>query len=84
MQEAAMICFAGSVIGVVIGCLVMIPFGNFIETQFGMPYLTPDVPWVIMVAVISLVVSAVAGSLTSIVASRKISRMDTGLILREN
>ncbi|MBE6010070.1 MAG: FtsX-like permease family protein [Lachnospiraceae bacterium] len=84
MQEAAMICFAGSVIGVVIGCLVMIPFGNFIETQLGMPYLTPDVPWIVVVAVISLVVSAVAGSLTSIVASRKISRMDTGLILREN
>jgi len=49
-----------------------------------MPYLTPDVPWIVVVAVISLVVSAVAGSLTSIVASRKISRMDTGLILREN
>lgn len=84
MQEAAMICIIGSVIGVVVGCLIMIPFSNLIETQLGLPYLTPAVPWIIMVAVISLVVSAVAGSLTSIVASRKISRMDTGLILREN
>ena len=84
MQEAAMVCIAGSVIGVVVGCLIMIPFSNLIETQLGLPYLMPAVPWIIMVAVISLVVSAVAGSLTSIVASRKISRMDTGLILREN
>lgn len=83
MHEAVLVCLTGSVIGVIAGCLIMIPFGNLIETQLGLPYLTPSVPWIIVVAVISLVVSAAAGSLTSIVASRKISRMDTGLILRE-
>lgn len=84
MTEGILVSVTGSIIGVVIACIAIVPFSTFIETTLNLPFLLPSVPLIIVVAVISLVAATVAGSLTSLVASRKISKMDTGLILRES
>lgn len=83
MSEGILISFFGSLVGIVIGCIAILPFGSLIETQLGLPFLLPGTTWIAALACISLIASTVAGSLACAVAGWRISRMDTGLILRE-
>ncbi|MBR1691741.1 MAG: FtsX-like permease family protein [Lachnospiraceae bacterium] len=83
LTEGILVSLSGSLIGIVVGALVILPFGNFIEAQLGLPFLLPGGLKVAGLACISLVASVTAGSFTGALASYKISRMDTGLILRE-
>lgn len=83
MGEGVAISLMGSVAGIIVGAILILPFSNFLEEAFGLPFLLPKLSVILMVALISLVVSLMAGSLTCIIASYRISRIDTGLILRE-
>ena len=46
--------------------------------------LLPGVPVILVLLVLSIVVSVIAGALTSAISVRKITRQETGLILRED
>ena len=83
MTEALYVSFLGSVIGVAAGLALLVPLSGVIETKLGLPFLIPHAGLIILVAVIALAAATLAGSLTSLAASRRISRMDTGLILRD-
>lgn len=81
--EAALISLAGAALGVAVGALVVFPFSSLIRGKLDLPYLLPG-PGVIAGLLLGSVVLAVAaGSLTSAISAYRISRIDTGLILRE-
>lgn len=83
LAEGLLTSLFGGIIGAGIGCLVVLPFGNLIETQLAMPFLLPA-PWtVLLTAVLSVVLATLAGGLTSMLIGRRVSRIDTALILRE-
>ena len=83
MLEGLIISVVGSLAGVVVGCIVILPFSNLIEEQLGLPFLLPGVGHIALVGLLSLLTSVIAGALTCAAASYRISRMDTALILRE-
>lgn len=83
LAEGLLTSLLGGIIGAGIGCLVVLPFGNLIETQLAMPFLLPA-PWMILLtAVLSVVLATLAGALASMLIGRRVSRIDTALILRE-
>ena len=80
---AAFISLVGAVLGVAVGALVVFPFSSLIRGKLDLPYLMPGSGVVLGLLVGSVVLAVAAGSLTSAISAYRISRIDTGLILRE-
>ena len=83
LQEGFMLALCGSVLGTVTGLVVILPFNGFIESKLALPFLLPEVYRITGVTILSIVTSYIAGAVTSGVAAYRISRIDTGTILRE-
>lgn len=83
LTESALISLAGSACGLLVGALAVIPFSGLIRSRLNLPYLMPGAGKLVLIAVCSLVLAVLAGSLTAAVSARKISKNDAGLILRE-
>ncbi len=82
MQEACITAFSGSTGGICIGLLIMIPFNNLIEEQLHLPFLLPDVSQLIVYIISAVILSVLTGMISASVSAFRISRIDTGLILR--
>ncbi|MBR1456732.1 MAG: FtsX-like permease family protein [Oscillospiraceae bacterium] len=83
LTESALISAVGSVLGVGLAALVAFPFTDLIRTRLNLPYLLPDAGTVAALVLGALLASVLAGSLSSAVSARKLSRNDAGLVLRE-
>ncbi|MBR1599485.1 MAG: FtsX-like permease family protein [Lachnospiraceae bacterium] len=83
MKEGLMLALCGSVLGTLIGLVIIIPFNGFIENKLNLPFLLPGVGMIITISLLSVFVSALFGALTSAWAAYRISRLETGTILRE-
>ena len=82
MEEGLMISLAGSIAGVIIGMIIIIPFSGFIEQSLGLPYLIPSAGVIILISLISVLLSVLAGTLSAGISAKKISAIETGTILR--
>ena len=83
MSEALIICFIGAAIGITISAAVVFPFSRLIEKRSGLPLLTPDFLSVSVCAAAALVAVLLTGPLASLYSAYRLSRVDTGKILRE-
>lgn len=82
LGEALVICIVGSVIGVLLGLIVIIPFNGLIEQSLGLPFLLPSVGTIIGVIAASVILCTLSGTVAAAVSAFRISRIDTGVILR--
>ena len=83
LTESAMVSAVGAVIGIVIAALLVFAFSGVISEKLQLPYLLPGAGKIALLAIGSLLLAILAGSLTSAIAVRRIAKSDTGLILRE-
>lgn len=83
MTESALISLIGAASGLLIAALTVFPFGNLIRTKLELPYLMPGAGTIVALAVGSLLLAVLAGSLTAAVSAYRISKNDAGLSLRE-
>ena len=82
MSETLIITITGAVIGIFLGLLMILPFNGLIEESTGLPFLLPDTLHIIICAFVALAASVIAGMLSSLGSAKRISRIDTGVILR--
>ena len=82
MSEALLTGAIGGAIGIVIGLIAVIPFNNFIEESLGLPFLLPGAASIGAYVIMALAASVAVGALAAAVSAFRISRIDTGLILR--
>ena len=80
LKEGLLLSLGGSVIGTFIGLIVILPFNGYIETKLGLPFLLPDTCTILVITLLSVLLAAFAGSLTSALAAYRISKIT---ILRE-
>ena len=83
LAESALCSLAGGMIGVGVAALAVFPFATLIETALGLPYLTPDLRTVALLAAAAVAAAGIVGSLASAGAAWRLSRVDPGTILRE-
>lgn len=83
MCEALVICLFGAVIGIAIAAAVVFPFSTLIEKQSGLPFLSPSILTAIGYAAIAFGAVILTGPLASLYSAYRLSRVDTGKILRE-
>ena len=83
-KETAACCLAGGLSGILLASVIVFPFTTLIETNLKLPYLTPSVPVCFLTGILTLVVTAAAGSLSSVRAAFRLAKVDPGTVLREN
>ena len=82
MSEALAVGVTGSIIGIALGLIVMLPFAGAVEDALAMPYLLPPAASIIGIACAAAAAAIAAGMLAAAVSALRISRIDTGVILR--
>ena len=81
-REAALYGFLGSLLGAGLTVLVTALFTPAIENMIGLPFLLPPVPVMLIAGALTVVLTVAAGAVTAASSAVKISKIDTGLILR--
>ena len=81
-REAALYGFLGSLLGAGMTVLITALFTPAIENMIGLPFLLPPVPVMLIVGALTVVLTVAAGAVTAASSAVKISKIDTGLILR--
>ena len=82
LREGILIGLAGGIIGCVAGILIVLPFNGYIESRLGLPFLLPNAGTIALIVVFSILAATIAGSATAAIAAYRISRQETGIILR--
>lgn len=83
-KEAAVCSLAGGIVGIALAALVLFPFTRLIEKSLGLPYLTPEIPVILLTALLTLAGTVLAGSMASFWSAARLSRVDPGCVLRGN
>lgn len=81
-REAALYGFLGSLLGAGLTVLITALFTPAIENMIGLPFLLPPVPVMLIAGALTVVLTVAAGAVTAASSAVKISKIDTGLILR--
>ncbi len=81
-REAALYGFLGSLLGAGLTVLITALFTPAIENMIGLPFLLPSVPVMLIAGALTVVLTVAAGAVTAASSAVKISKIDTGLILR--
>jgi putative ABC transport system permease protein len=81
-RESFYVSILGSVIGALLGAVTIILFANFVRSSLSLPFLTSGVLGIICLFFVSVAVSVITGIFASLGCVRKVSKVDTALILR--
>ena len=81
-KENAILTLTGGVIGVLLTVIIILLFSPLIEQSIGLPFLLPNAVTLCVAGLITVIVTVAAGALTAAISAYKISKIDTGLILR--
>ncbi len=82
LAEGVGISFVGSAIGVLMAMLIILPFSGYIETKLSVPFLLPGGVMIVASALLAIALATLTGAFSAGAAAKKISRLDTGTILR--
>ena len=82
LMEGGIVSLIGSVIGVIVGALVILPFSGVIEQALSLPFLLPGADRLILTAAGAILLSIAFGAASSWLAAYRIAGADTGTILR--
>ncbi len=81
-KEAILLTFAGSVCGILLTLLIGALFSDSLTSSIGVPFLLPSVGTVAAIGAATVAATMLAGALTAAISARKVSKQDTGVILR--
>ena len=82
-REALALGALGALCGIALGALLILSFRTLLETRLGLPFLLPDLSGMLILGGITLILCLLAGMIASARAVYTLSRVDTGVILRE-
>ncbi len=82
LKEALLTGLTGGAVGTLIGLAAMLGFNGLIEKSLGLPFLLPSVGVTAAYMLGALALTVLTGALAAAVSAFRISRLDTGVILR--
>ena len=83
LTEAVLVSLLGGLLGVGLGLITVFPFSHLIESALNLPFLTPSFTTAWLMAVGILLGTMVFGAAASARTAYRLSRVDTGEVLRE-
>ena len=82
--ESLIIGFVGSLSGVIVGGLIVIPFSGVIRSALDMPYLQPSFAAAALTALAAIVITVATTGAASALSARRLTENETALVLRED
>ena len=82
--EAVLISIAGAAAGLIAAVLLMIAFSGMLQNMLSLPFLSPGALVCVILAAAAFAVAVCAGILTALISARRITKTETGLLLKEN
>lgn len=83
LKETALCSLLGGLLGVGLAALMVFPFTRLIERSLSLPYLTPGIGTILLLAACAVGMTVLIGALAGAFAARRLSRVDPGSVLRE-
>ena len=83
LLESALCGLAGGIAGVALAAVGVFSFSALIESTLGLPYLTPPLSTLLLLAAGAILLSTAVSALASAFAARRLSRVNPGTALRE-
>lgn len=83
LSESLLLCTGGALIGIGAGAIVTFLFSGLIKNTIGMPFLLPGADMILITAAVTFGLTLLVGPLSSAYSAYRLSRVDTGKILRE-
>ncbi|WP_316637928.1 ABC transporter permease [uncultured Ruminococcus sp.] len=81
-KEAILLAFVGSVCGILLTLLIGALFSDSLTSSIGVPFLLPSVGTMAAIGAATVAATMLAGALTAAISAHKVSKQDTGVILR--
>ncbi len=82
--EATLISAFGAVLGLVFALVTVFALSDTLRSTLGLPFLMPNAGVMTALAAGAVAISLCAGLLTSLISARRITKSETGLLLRED
>ena len=83
LREAWLVSLIGSLAGIGLALLLLLPFSGLIESRLGLPFLRPGWGTMLMLGTGTLLAVCIAGPLAAMISARRLSRADISTALRE-
>ena len=83
LKEALLVSVFGSLIGIGLALLLLLPFSSLIENALGLPFLRPGAPAMFGMGAVTLAAVCIAGPLAAMLSARRLSRADISTVMRE-
>ncbi len=83
LREAWLVSLIGSLAGIGLTLLLLLPFSGLIESRLGLPFLRPGWGTMLMLGTGTLLAVCIAGPLAAMISARRLSRADISTALRE-
>lgn len=82
--ETAVVSAVGAVIGIGVAFLVIAPITSGIQNALELPFLMPNAGILALISVSAIILSMGAGILTALLFAQRITKSETGLLLKED
>lgn len=82
--ESLLISTVGAVLGLIIAGLLLLSLSGSLKEMLRLPLLTPGTGTVIILCICAFAAAVLAGLVTALVSARRITKSETGLLLRED
>lgn len=82
LGEGITLSGAGAAAGAAAGVILILVCSGWMEKQLNLPFLLPGAGSIVLDAVLALCVTTLTGAAAASLAARRISRQDTGMIIR--
>ena len=82
--EAVLISGAGAILGLAAAAALLAAVSDTLKSLLGLPFLAPGGGVCALLAVLAFVLSAGAGILTALISAHRITKNETGLLIRED
>ena len=83
LRESLTVSLLGAVLGIAAGVSGVCLFSGAIADQLSLPLMTPDAGRIGLICAATLAVTLIAGVAASMGSARRLSRTDTGILMRE-
>ncbi|MCQ2440216.1 MAG: ABC transporter permease [Oscillospiraceae bacterium] len=83
MEESLIVSLMGAGLGVMVGGAVVCLFSQAIAAQLSLPFMVPSAGVTVLIGIISLLATHVTCAAASVWSARRLSRTDTGILMRE-
>ncbi len=83
-SEAGIVSIIGSLIGVLLSYILAFPVSEMIRSNLSMPVTMPDVGTLLWITAGAVLIPAAAGVITALISAVRITKSETGLLLRED